>query len=891
MHKNTPCAKNKILAFVAVILLLASLSTVTFSWIEGSDLISISNGVNIVNTVSASKKLNVSTSATNEVDLSSYIDNLDNLSLAPAKFDAENKKIMIKNTADGSYRDATTSDIGTNYIEFDISLNIAEENTSFLFTADSKITVNDSTLNPIKVVFSFNGEFSDVFSAKDLAGKEIINLGEETGDISLKVIIFYDGEDAIYNYANFSGKSVDFDLTLETEILYYVGAHAVTNAVNQNSTGGTVTLTSGDISIGPINTTVTRIKKGSSVTFTAQAKEGYKFIGWYSMPASGTKISSDLAYTIQRISANTHCYARFMKIYTVSVTSKTDGAVGNAGGTVTAGDGTQTTYETYYGQNVTIKATSNTGYDFINWTNVVDGTALEGAGEVYTITGIDKDYNLYGNFKIKKFNIEAHAVSEDAVDSTDGGTVSFTTEADSSASVTTTVNYNGSVTFKAFVNSDDGYEFKGWFSTSDCTGTAVSTATSYTVSNIKADTTLYASFKLKRYTVNAYAVSVGGKSGGTVSCDTQSGESITVSAAHGKTITLTAKRNGAATFLGWYTAETGGTLLSSNETYAPTITSNLTAYARFEVTDITTTIYFAERDGFTDYYAWVYDKADSSIKHTVNTSWPGDKLSVDTETGYYKFSFTTTYTGSFRTIISNGSGTQYPASNQPGLEGEYGKTYLFKGTELNEFNPVFVTVNAVSVDLSGTTQTNGFTGGSIKVGSTSYSAEKRLVYNSGDTFAATAEESGNYEFVGWYTNAACTGNAVSTENTLSVTVSSDTNYYAKFVEQEAQNIIYLKPNSNWTQASARFAVYLYKGSSYTWIDMTDAGNGYYSAILPEGYTSIIFCRMNPSSSANSWDNRWNQTNDLTIPTDGTNCYTIADGAWSKGDGTWSTYTP
>ena len=73
--------------------------------------------------------------------------------------------------------------------------------------------------------------------------------------------------------------------------------------------------------------------------------------------------------------------------------------------------------------------------------------------------------------------------------------------------------------------------------------------------------------------------------------------------------------------------------------------------------------------------------------------------------------------------------------------------------------------------------------------------------------------------------------------------------------------------------------------------MTDAdGDGYYECEIPEGYPNVIFCRMNPSATANNWNNKWNQTADLTVPTDGTNCYTVKAGTWDKGGGTWSTYT-
>ena len=102
--------------------------------------------------------------------------------------------------------------------------------------------------------------------------------------------------------------------------------------------------------------------------------------------------------------------------------------------------------------------------------------------------------------------------------------------------------------------------------------------------------------------------------------------------------------------------------------------------------------------------------------------------------------------------------------------------------------------------------------------------------------------------------------------------------------------VYLKPNSNWSKDNARFAVYYFNDSGNGWGDMTDAdGDGYYEGTVPAGYSNVIFCRMNPNSKENNWDNKWNQTADLTLPTNGDNCYTVADGAWDNGDGAWSVH--
>jgi hypothetical protein len=71
--------------------------------------------------------------------------------------------------------------------------------------------------------------------------------------------------------------------------------------------------------------------------------------------------------------------------------------------------------------------------------------------------------------------------------------------------------------------------------------------------------------------------------------------------------------------------------------------------------------------------------------------------------------------------------------------------------------------------------------------------------------------------------------------------------------------------------------------------MTDSDkDGIYEVVLPKTISNIIFCRMNPGAPANNWNNKWNQSGDLKVPTNGTNLYTVKAGTWDKGGGTWST---
>lgn len=117
----------------------------------------------------------------------------------------------------------------------------------------------------------------------------------------------------------------------------------------------------------------------------------------------------------------------------------------------------------------------------------------------------------------------------------------------------------------------------------------------------------------------------------------------------------------------------------------------------------------------------------------------------------------------------------------------------------------------------------------------------------------------------------------------------DTTEMPPYVDPTAYDL-FLIPNSNWKVDNARFAAYFFGTKGNTWVSLEDVdSDGIYECVKPNGYESVIFCRMNPGNQTNSWDTKWNQTEDLTIPTNGTNLYTVKDGTWDKGGGTWSTH--
>jgi hypothetical protein len=106
--------------------------------------------------------------------------------------------------------------------------------------------------------------------------------------------------------------------------------------------------------------------------------------------------------------------------------------------------------------------------------------------------------------------------------------------------------------------------------------------------------------------------------------------------------------------------------------------------------------------------------------------------------------------------------------------------------------------------------------------------------------------------------------------------------------------VYLKPNSNWTQSNAWFAIYFFKnGGSTEWVKMEKVnGTPYYGAKLPDTskYTHLIFCRMDSGKSALDWGSKWNQSGDLPVSNvNSNNCCSINSGQWDCGTNVkWST---
>lgn len=173
----------------------------------------------------------------------------------------------------------------------------------------------------------------------------------------------------------------------------------------------------------------------------------------------------------------------------------------------------------------------------------------------------------------------------------------------------------------------------------------------------------------------------------------------------------------------------------------------------------------------------------------------------------------------------------------------------------------------------------------------------------GSTINLTANPATGYQVEGWYSDADCTQQLQKGGNKYNAGVlSTAKTVYVKFEELSA-NTVYLKLTGNWKSAAARYAVYVYiNDTEKEWIDMEVVGcsDDYYKVNIPARYTNIIFGRMDPKQSENSFDYNtkkviWNQTTNYNIQDNVNKCFTVGEDQWGNSDieatGTWDTYNP
>lgn len=490
-----------------------------------------------------------------------------------------------------------------------------------------------------------------------------------------------------------------------------------------NESHGTASIKYNDLDKSTVNVTpMTKIQ------LSAKAKTGFAFTGWTDSNGDAVQGIDENGYFIPSKSGTYDFRANFTEVYEFKAYAKTydDSSLydnikgGNV--SITCGEKTVSSSTTssscnlsaLKGSTVVYNAVAEEGYTFAGWYYDADctGEAVSNNSE-YTMSSVDVSKTLYARFNINVYDVFAKAQYGTSSPDPTGGKVSFDNSTYESE-VSTKVNHNGTATF--YAQPVENYAFIGWFDKTtdtepvvkpeDCQYDSKGNYYKYET-KITNPKTLYARFKaLCKVEAKAMYNNDNVDTAGTVQVGNEKADKISSKPVmEGENVTVKAIANNGYKFVGWYTDENCSKpyFTEKNEESSKTfkVGKGITLYAKFELetTKSTTTIYFESRNGFSIYKAYVYSSSNSKILYSE--TWSGTEAKYDSITGYYKFGFDTSDTGKFRVIVNNDNGAQYPSGS--GLEGEIGKTYLFKTgspKELEEYVPTPVTHIDITLDDS-----------------------------------------------------------------------------------------------------------------------------------------------------------------------------------------------
>ena len=250
-------------------------------------------------------------------------------------------------------------------------------------------------------------------------------------------------------------------------------------------------------------------------------------------------------------------------------------------------------------------------------------------------------------------------------------------------------------------------------------------------------------------------------------------------------------------------------------------------------------------------------------------------------------------TDTFNWYVLKGKNTSSAVANSSLLK--MNETAKTAPTVVSIANPTFPEGRIAVTCTSGLSSTEAvYFAGTFDDGSTS-EAVKGTEYSIGEWYLDVTFGKKGSSFT-WkvYKGSNSGGSSISTS---SLTPAQGTNSFTgvgtKTVTFPTATYIYFKPDSKWASAGARFAAYFYNKTTNTnkWVSMTKGSDGIYYCEKLSGYPNVIFVRMNPETTDNNWDNKWNQTADLTIPTNGNNYFILNNcpdnASWDKIGGTWS----
>ena len=423
------------------------------------------------------------------------------------------------------------------------------------------------------------------------------------------------------------------------------------------------------------------------------------------------------------------------------------------------------------------------GYKFMGWFNdyecTVPATDLNENNE-FTMKDSSKEY--YAKFK-KTCEVKVVVTQTRPDKKTYLGSVTLDGKTGVSLS---TQKYACGETVEFSVSPIAGYEFVGWYSTSDFVGDSLGKESpkSVKLSEDKTSYIYYAKFLPKEVTVTA---TVKDNIGGKINFGDETDIEITTKVNYDSSITFSAEASTDVgyVFAGWYKDSECSAIISNKTSYTVDVNkeeqlNGVRIYAKFRLKqyeiNLNAKSFYnnTEIEDTNKKYGKVSYKIDDGTQADSDTSMNfkveyGKKLVLNAEPGEY-CDFVGWYSDEgLKTEITDKN------NHTPKLSGDDGTTFSYYAKFSVKSKKFTVGVPEAYSQY-----------GKVYIGTDESLTSGTFKY--GDEVTLTAKAKENYKFAGWYTNSNCTGDPIKdSENNLvgenyTFTVDNNTkdNYYAKF---------------------------------------------------------------------------------------------------------------
>lgn len=459
------------------------------------------------------------------------------------------------------------------------------------------------------------------------------------------------------------------------------------------------------------------------------------------------------------------------------------------------------------------------GYKFMGWFNdyecTVPATDLNENNE-FTMKDSSKEY--YAKFK-KTCEVKVVVTQTRPDKKTYLG--SLTLDGKTGVSLSTQ-KYACGETVNFSVSPIAGYEFVGWYSTSDFVGDSLGKESPKSV-NLSEDKTsyiYYAKFLPKEVTVTA---TVKDNIGGKINFGDETDIEITTKVNYDSSITFSAQASTDVgyVFAGWYKDSECSAIISNKTSYTVDVNKEeqlkgVQIYAKFRLKqyeiNLNAKSFYnnTEIEDTNKKYGKVSYKIDDGTQADADTSKNfkveyGKKLVLNAEPGEY-CDFVGWYS-------DEGLETKITDENNhtPKLSGDDGKTFSYYAKFSVKSKKFTVGVPEAYSQY-----------GKVYIGTDESLTSGTFKYGEKVTLTAKAKE--NYKFAGWYTNSNCTGdpikdsgnNVVGENYTFTVDNNTRDNYYAKFEIKTKTISVHCKEDTDDTTSSVKIMLgEVDKGASNT----------------------------------------------------------------------------